>query len=83
MSAKQQQNTSVSKTAQERATECCCCILQAKSICAEDGAEITAPDVAELEMKKTESLQHVRNTETVWIVIQEKCNLFLITGVEY
>ncbi len=52
MSSKQQQNTSVSKTAQERATESCCCILQAKSICAEDGAEITAPDVAELEMKK-------------------------------
>lgn len=52
LSSKQQQNTSVSKTAQERTTESCCCILQAKSICAEDGAEITAPDVAELEMKK-------------------------------
>lgn len=50
------QNTSVSE--EKARTKNCCRFLHPKSICAEERAEITAPDVAELEKKKQNRERH-------------------------
>lgn len=52
LNLKQQHDTKHLSFLREHAHKNCCRFLHPKSICAEERAEITAPDVAELEIKK-------------------------------